>query len=78
MSNFFFEYFSKIIIVFSFLFILINILIFRKDTSGIFNSINIFLIVVLYFLYKIPQGFDISDEGLSLTKSWFIWLVAMV
>jgi len=72
MSNFFFEYFSKIIIVFSFLFILINILIFRKDTSGIFNSINIFLIVVLYFLYKIPQGFDISDEGLSLTKSWFM------
>ncbi len=45
---------------------------YRKNYSAIFNSYTLFITVFLYTLYWIPQGFDITDEGFTLSKSWFM------
>ena len=72
MIDFLFEYFSKVILVLGILIIVFLYFIYRKDFSKIYNSKVLFVSIFLFFTYWIPQGFDITDEGYILSKSWFL------
>ena len=72
MTDFFFENFSDVIIGIGIFTYFSFYLLYRKDLKKIYNSKVLFLSVFLFFLYWIPQGFDITDEGYVLTKSWFM------
>ncbi|MBN1251776.1 MAG: glycosyltransferase family 39 protein, partial [Bacteroidales bacterium] len=66
------ENFYTIFWIISVLFIFSSFFFYRKNYSKIFNSWILFIITFLYTIYWIPQGFDITDEGYMLSKSWFM------
>ncbi|NOU16872.1 MAG: hypothetical protein HOO91_04865 [Bacteroidales bacterium] len=45
---------------------------FRKKLQQAYLSLQIFVLVLIYSLYWISQGLDITDEGFTLSKSWFM------
>jgi hypothetical protein len=52
---------------------IINVFVYKKNIIRYINSYNVFSIILITSLYWIPKGFDITDEGFILSKSWFMW-----
>ena len=70
--NMFYYYF--IIVFFWILFFLFSLYIVLKKNLMLFEKVSPYLLFIslfFYFLIWIPQGLDITDEGFTLTKSWF-------
>ncbi len=72
MDDFFFENFNYIILMITVFFCILTYFLNRKDISKIYNSKVLFFLVFLFVTYWIPQGFDLTDEGFILSKSWFM------
>ncbi len=72
MLSIIFQNFKLIFWIISSFFCLFVIFKYKKNYSEVFNSWNLFILALLYTLYWIPQGFDITDEGFTLSKSWFM------
>ncbi len=73
MLNLLLENFKYVILFFGILTGIILYLIYRKNISAVYNSKVLFSLIFLFFLYRIPQGFDLTDEGFVLTKSRFMF-----
>ena len=56
------------------LFLVLSVYIILKKNYKLFEKISPYLLftsLFFYFLIWIPQGLDITDDGYTLTKSWF-------
>ena len=62
-----FLYCCTVLVLALFFFLKLNYQIFSK-----YSALFLFFIIFLYVLYWIPQGFDLSDEGYIVSKSWFM------
>ncbi len=73
MSDIFFTYFNYLVLFAGILLCFAFFLLYKKNISAAYNSKVLFTLVFLFFLFWIPQGFDITDEGYVLSKSWFMF-----
>ncbi len=73
MSDIFFTYFNYMVLFAGILLCFAFFLMYKKNIAAAYNSKVLFTLVFLFFLFWIPQGFDITDEGYVLSKSWFMF-----
>lgn len=55
-----------------FIFLSFTVIVIRKNIFIYYSDFILFMTVFLYSLLWITQGFDLTDEGFVLSKSWFL------